>query len=151
MTQSITLETGTVEANKAFIRSYVKTWNRGDLEGLTEFWSPNLIHHTRTHSHGYQDTQRIVGAIMAAFPDMQFQIDDILAEGDKVVTRMTWRGTHSGTYMGAPPTGKEITCTVLGIARLAEGKIVEHWGVTDELYMMQQMELLPEELLTAMA
>ncbi|HMB92925.1 MAG TPA: ester cyclase [Rhodothermales bacterium] len=139
------------EANKNVIRRYLETWNRGDINDLAEFWSPHLVHHTRLSSHGYADTRRIVGEIMKAFPDMRFKIDDIIAEGDKVVTRMTWQGTHTGMYMGALPTGKNVTCSLIGVARLKDGKIVEHWGVTDELYMMQQMGLLPEEMLQAMA
>jgi C-1 hydroxylase len=139
------------EANKATIRRYIETWNRGDLAALTKFWSPDLIHHTRSGAHGYDDTRRIVGAIMHSFPDMRFQIEDAIAEGDRVVTRMTWRGTHTGDYMGAPPTGKVVSCALIGIARLEGGRIAEHWGVTDELHMMQQMGLLPEELLAAMA
>ena len=141
----------TVQANKTLIRRYLETWNRGDLDALADFWSPDLVHHTRTQAHGFADTKRIVADIMRAFPDMQFQIDDLIAEGDRVVTRMTWRGTHSGPYMGSPATGKTINCVLIGIARVAEGKIVEHWGVTDELHMMQQMGLVPEEYLAAMA
>ncbi len=140
-----------VEMNKNVIRRYLDTWNRGDLEGLTEFWAPNLAHHTRHGSHGFADTRRIVTAIMQSFPDMKFRIEDMIAEGDKVVTRLTWSGTQTGAYMGAPATGRRITCALIGIARVSGGKIVEHWGVTDELHMMQQMGLLPEELLAAMA
>lgn len=140
-----------VETNKTLISRYIETWNRGDLQALTQFWAPNIIHHTRSASHGLESIKMIIGGIMSAFPDMRFRIDDMIAAGDKVVTRMTWCGTHTGSYMGAPPTGKEITCALIGIARLANGKIIEHWGVTDELHMMQQMGLLPEEVLSAMA
>ena len=139
------------EQNKEVIRRYLETWNKGDIKALAKFWSPRLIHHTRNGEHGFDDTRRIVGEIMKAFPDMQFHVDDLIGENDKVVTRMTWRGTHTGTYMGAPPTGKSVTCGLIGIARLVDGKIVEHWGVTDELAMMHQMGLLPGELLQAMA
>lgn len=140
-----------IEANKKVIRQYIEAWNRGELDALVPFWAPNLIHHTRLGSHNYQETRRIVGAIMHSFPDMCFEIEDMVAEGDKVVTRLTWRGTHSGEYVGAPPTGRQIRCALIGIARLEDGRIAEHWGVTDELHMMQQMGLLPEELLAAMA
>lgn len=137
--------------NKELIRKYVETWNRGDLAGLCQFWAPEMIHHTREHAHGFENVKNIVGGFMKAFPDLHFQIDDIVAEGDRVVTRMTATATHLGDYMGLSKTGKKINCTVLGIARLANGKIAEHWGVTDELAMMQQIGLLPEEYLVAMS
>lgn len=139
------------DANKDVILRYLETWNKGDLEALSAFWSPRLVHHTRNGAHGYEDTRRIVGEIMKAFPDMRFRVDDVVAEGDRVVTRMTWSGTHTGFYMGAVPTGRSVTCALIGIARVEDGQIVEHWGVTDELHMMQQMGLLPEAYLQAMA
>lgn len=139
------------KTNKALIRSYVEAWNRGDLREMSGYWSPEMRHHTRTKAHNYEETKRIIGSFMGAFPDLQWHIDDIVAEGDKVVTRMTARATHTGFYMGLPPTGKQINCSVLGIARVDNGKIVEHWGVTDELAMMSQLGLLPKEYLAAMA
>ena len=140
----------TQEKNKTLIRSYVETWNRGDLQALCEYWSPDMRHYTRTQSHGFDEVKNIVGSFMNAFPDLKFRIDDIVAEGDRVVTRMTARATNTGSYMGLPPTGKEINCAVMGIARLDDGKIVEHWGVTDELAMMSQIGVLPKEYLAAM-
>jgi steroid delta-isomerase-like uncharacterized protein len=139
------------EQNKSLIRSYVETWNRGDLQKLSEYWSPNMVHHTRTKSHGLEEVKNIVGSFMNAFPDLRWKIDDIVAEGDRVVTRMTAQATNTGSYMGLPATGKKITCAVMGIARVDDGKIAEHWGVTDELAMMAQLGLLPEEFLVAMA
>lgn len=137
--------------NKEVIRKYVETWNRGDLPGLCQFWAPDMIHHAREHDHSFDNVKNIVREFMKAFPDLNFQIEDIVAEGDRVVTRMTAHATHMGDYMGLSRTGKTINCTVLGIARLANGKIAEHWGVTDELAMMQQIGLLPEEYLAAMS
>jgi C-1 hydroxylase len=139
-----------VEDNKTLIRRYVETWNRGDLKALSEFWSPKMVHYTRTQAHGIDAVKGIIGSFMSAFPDLRWEIDDIVAEGDKVVTRMTAHGTHKGSYMGLPPTNKEINCNVLGIARFDDGKIVEHWGVTDELAMMSQIGILPMEYLSAM-
>lgn len=139
------------EVNKALIQSYIEAWNRGDVTELSEYWSPDMRHHTRTQTHDFATTKRIVESFMSAFPDLNWQIDDIVAEGDRVVTRMTARATQTGSYMGLPPTGKRINCSVMGIARVGNGKIVEHWGVTDELAIMSQLGLLPEEYLAAMA
>src|SRR5947209_6050536 len=113
-----------VKANKALIRSYVEAWNRGDLQEMSRYWSTDMRHYTRTRAHNYEETKQIVSSFMSAFPDLHWQIDDIVAEGDKVVTRMTASATHSGSYMGLPPTGKQINCSVLGIARVDDGRIV---------------------------
>jgi C-1 hydroxylase len=144
------MSTETLERNKNLIRQYVETWNRGDLPGLAEFWAPDMIHHTRTLAQGPEDVKVVVETFKSAFPDLHWTIDDIIAEGDKVVTRMTAHATHTGSYIGLPPTGREIHCAVIGVARVENGKIAEHWGVTDELVMMAQLGVLPEEYLAAM-
>jgi len=144
-------ELETTQQNKNVIKRYVETWNRGDMRGLVQFWSPNIVHHTRAGSHGYEFTRNIVEEFTKTFPNMRFLIDDMVAEDDRVVTRMTWQANHTLSYMGSVPDNKEISCTVIGIARLADGLIAEHWGVTDELAMMAQLGLLPREYLDAMA
>ena len=79
----------------------------------------------------------------AAFSDTRTTIEDQVAEGDKVVTRITWRGVHSGNFQGLPPTGKEIVMAGTVVQRIKDGKIVEHWPVFDEMNMMQQLGLIP--------
>ncbi|WP_414938291.1 ester cyclase [Amycolatopsis sp. cmx-11-51] len=139
------------EENKDLVQRYIATWNRGDLEGMAEFWAPDMVHHTRMGSHGFESVLTIVSDFMRAFPDLQFTIEDILADGDRVATRMTATGTHTGSYMGKEATGNKVSCSVFGIARVQDGKLVEHWGVTDELHLMEQVGLVPEEYLAAMA
>lgn len=139
------------EDNKALVRRYIETWNRGDLEGMAAYWSPDMVHHTRSGSHGFEAVLSIVSNFMTAFPNLTFEIDDIVADGDRVASRMTARGTHTGEYMGVPATGRSVSCSVFGIARVADGKLVEHWGVTDELHLIEQIGLVPEEYLAAMA
>lgn len=141
----------TLERNKALIRSYVETWNRGDLEALARFWSPSMVHHTRSKVQSVEEVKAVVADFAAAFPDLHFELLDIVAEGDRVVTRMQAHGTQTGTYMGLPATGKRIDCGVFGIARVQDGAIVEHWGVTDELAIVAQLGLVPAEFLAAMA
>lgn len=138
------------EANKQLIREYVETWNRGETHRLPHFWASDVVHHTRTLKQNGEEVKAVVTDFMAAFPDLHFEIDDIFAEEDRVVTRMTANGTHSGAYLGFAPTGRKINCSVMGIARIEGNKIAEHWGVTDELAMMAQIGMLPERLLEAM-
>lgn len=134
-----------VEENKSIINRYVETWNRGDVQALTQFWSPDLVNHTREKDCGFEETKGIVTAFKNFFPDMQFTLEDVIAEDDRVMSRMTWTATHSTKFMGGAASGRKVTCTVIGIARIVDGKIVEHWGVTDELAMLAQMGLLPED------
>jgi steroid delta-isomerase-like uncharacterized protein len=138
------------ETNKQLIRDYVDTWNRGETDRLPNFWASNMIHHTRSLQQTCDEVKAVVSDFMTAFPDLHFEIDDIISEDDRVVTRMTANATHSGAYHGFPPTGKKINCSVMGIARIEGGRIAEHWGVTDELAMMAQIGVLPEHLLGAM-
>ncbi|GGK76582.1 ester cyclase [Mangrovihabitans endophyticus] len=139
------------EDNKELVRRYIQTWNSGDLQGVAEFWAPEMVHHTRSGSHGFHEVVTIVSDFMRAFPDLQFEIEDLVADGDRVASRMTARATHTGEYLGTPATGRKVSCSVFGIARIADGKLVEHWGVTDELQLMEQVGLVPEEYLAAMA
>lgn len=139
------------EQNKAVIRRFIDTWNRGDLDGLREFWAPDIVHHARFETHGLDGIQAINALFMSAFPDLRFEIEDIFAEGDRVATRLTARATHEGPFLGVEPSGREVTCSLMEIVRMRDGKIVEHWGLTDELHMMEQIGIVPRELLAAMS
>jgi steroid delta-isomerase-like uncharacterized protein len=81
--------------------------------------------------------------IFAAFPDLSATIHEQIAEGDKVWTRKTIHGTQLGPFMGAPPTGKSIVVEVMDVFRIENGKIAEHWGVSDMLGLMQQIGAAP--------
>jgi steroid delta-isomerase-like uncharacterized protein len=139
------------KASKDLIRRYIETWNNGDIEGLTKFWARDMVHHSRTKKHGFDQVVEIVTDFAKAFPDLRFILDDIVAEGDRVATRMVANATHLGAYMGVPPTGKKVSCSVMGVARVVGDQIAEHWGVTDELHVMAQIGLLPEVYLAAMS
>ena len=75
---------------------------------------------------------------------MQVTVEDLIAEGDKVVGRMTASGTHKGEFMGAAPTNKVVTMQETHICRFSQGKVVEHWGLEDSMGLMQQLGLVPE-------
>jgi predicted ester cyclase len=79
-----------------------------------------------------------------AFPDSYFTIEDMIAEGDKVVTRKTFHGTHEGEFMGIPPTRRRVSISLIDIVRIAGGRVVEHWSLADNLGMMQQLGVIPQ-------
>jgi steroid delta-isomerase-like uncharacterized protein len=81
--------------------------------------------------------------IFTAFPDVRATIHDQTAEGDKVWTRKTFHGTHLGPFMGVPPTGRKIAVDVMDVFRIEDGKLAEHWGISDMLGLMQQIGAAP--------
>jgi predicted ester cyclase len=81
--------------------------------------------------------------LRAASPDLRFTVDDMIAEGDRVVTRWTARGTHKGVLFGCPPTGRPVTVEAIAIDRYVNGQITDHWAVRDDLGMMQQLGAIP--------
>ena len=133
-----------IEANKEIVRRYQEIYNSNQLDRLSEVLSEDLL--TPKIMPGIP--QGIEGAkvahqmMVAGFPDYQTVIDELIAEGDKVVARITMAGTNTGTFMGIPATGKFITFTGIYIARIANGKIVEHWGEEDGVSLLGQLGVL---------
>ena len=133
-----------IEANKEIVRRYQEIYNSNQLDRLSEVLSEDLL--TPKIMPGIP--QGIEGAkvahqmMVAGFPDYQTVIDELIAEGDKVVARITMAGTNTGTFMGIPPTGKFISFTGIYIARVVNGKIVEHWGEEDGVSLLQQLGVL---------
>ena len=80
----------------------------------------------------------------SGMPDLKVVIEDMLAEGEKVATRYTLEGTHEGELFGVPPTGKRLSIRSMTVERVSEGRIRDHWRVTDTLEMMQQLGVVPE-------
>jgi C-1 hydroxylase len=137
--------------NKALFRCFVKAWNSGDLQAMAQYWSPQLVHYSRTGAHGPDQVYTLISGFMRAFPDLTFQIEHIVAESDLVSARMTAQATHQHEFMGVPASGRPVRVTVMGLVRIADGKIVEHWNVMDELHLVQQLGLIPEGYLDAIA
>ena len=80
-----------------------------------------------------------------AFPDSYFTVEDMIAEGEKVATRKTFHGTHQGEFMGIPPTGQQVSMGLIDIVRIADGRVVEHWSMGDNLGMMQQLGVILQQ------
>jgi steroid delta-isomerase-like uncharacterized protein len=133
------------EANKALVRRFFAAFNAGDLDGIAALFAPNVV----VHNSGAPDPLNLEGfgqlaaVFLAAFPGGQHSIDDMIEEGDKVVTRITYRGAHTGDLMGIPPTGKQVVVSAMTIDQIVGGKIVETWRLFDQLSMMQQLGVIP--------
>jgi steroid delta-isomerase-like uncharacterized protein len=135
------------EHNKAIFRKMVEeVFNRGNLGLIDELLAPDFIEREELppgFPTGREGVKQLIGMLRRAFPDFKATIDDMVAEGDKAVIRMTWRGTHRGEFMGIPPTSKSMSIGVIDIVRFAGDKVVEHWGLMDSMSMMQQLGVVP--------
>jgi steroid delta-isomerase-like uncharacterized protein len=133
------------EANKAIVRRFIdEVFNEGKLAAIAEVVDRGYIMHgTEPEVRGQQGMQEFVTTYRTALPDYHCTIEDQVAEGDKVVTRWTVRGTQRGELDGIPPTGKPVTLAGIVIDRIANGRMAETWQQADVLGMMQQLGLIP--------
>jgi predicted ester cyclase len=131
------------EENKAIARRWNdEIYDKRSLAAIDELFATNFVWHyappgVAPDREGYK--QENVTNLGASFGDVHCTIEDMVAEGDKVAVRWSWRGTHKGEYMGIAPTGKEMTITGISILRIVGSKIVEEWGEADNLGFMQQL------------
>ena len=136
------------ENNKAIVRRLLEEfWNKGNLSLADELFAPNYEHHdasTPDFGRGPESEKKRATLYRTAFPDVRLTIEDIIAEGETVMTRWSCRGIHKGDLRGIAPTGKQINISGVTIARLANGKFVEGWVNWDALGLMQQLGVVPE-------
>ena len=139
-----------VDENKAVVRrEFEEIFNHeGNLDAAEEIYAPNYVGHEPAFGdiQGVESAKQFAARYREAFPDLQSTIEDQVAEGDKVVTRFTSRGTHQGEPedFGAP-TGNRIEVTGITFEQFADGKIVEDWTNFDALGLLQQLGLVPEQ------
>jgi steroid delta-isomerase-like uncharacterized protein len=134
------------EDNKATNRRfYEEAINQKHLAVLDEVAGDNYVSHSFPPGlpSGREGLKAFISAFHVAFPDGHLSIDQMIAEGDTVATRLTFRGTHTGDFMGIPATGKQVAVPALDMARYANGKLVEHWGGPDQMSLMQQLGVIP--------
>ena len=135
-----------IETNKAIIRRYVEeVQNRGNLTLLDEIAASSFVNHSSPPGvpPTLEGVKQLAQQILVAFPDGTMTIEDMVAEGDKVATRKTFRGTHQGAFLGLPPTGRRAEIGLIDLVRFEEGKVIEHWLEWDMLGMLQQLGALP--------
>jgi steroid delta-isomerase-like uncharacterized protein len=138
------------EENKALARREIEEiFNaKGNLDAAAEeIYAPNYISHQPAGDEelrGPEAMKQFAAGLRRAYPDLEITIEDQIAEGDKVVTRFTSRGTHQGELWGIAPTGRKVEVSSVSTNRIEGGKIVEHWTSADRLGMMQQLGVIEQ-------
>jgi steroid delta-isomerase-like uncharacterized protein len=129
------------DQNKALARRWFEDlFSRGDVDAANEILSAEFVDHLpREEERGIEELKYYVSIYRTAFPDIQDTVEDIVAEGDKVVVRWSSRGTHQGEFMGVAPTGRHVAFTGMRLFRIAENKIAESWVNIDERGLQEQL------------
>ncbi len=136
------------EENKALMhRIYEEVFNQKNLVAIDDFIAPNFVNHSAAQlgmtGGDLEHVKQFLSMVMQVFPDLHYTVEDLVAEGDKVVARLTISGTQQGTFMGIPPTGKHATISDIEIFRITGGKAVETWVQVDFLGLLQQLGAIP--------
>lgn len=133
------------EMNRELAMRFVDDVNGRNLDAVTALMAPGFVAHWagRPDVHGAEAWTAMVGAILAAVPDLQYSVDAVSAEGDLVGMRYHWTGTHMGEMRGIPATGKTVSVEGMGFFQFKDGKLIEEWAVDDTMGLLQQLGVLP--------
>ena len=133
------------EANKALYRGLMdEVWNRRDLSAIDRYLASDFIEHNKNLPPGVAGRKQFVTAVLAAFSDYHAEVEEVVAEGDKIVARVQWTGTQDGPFQGRPPTHRKLRFWTADFFRVADGKLAEHWDVVDSLPRAIALGLVPE-------
>jgi predicted ester cyclase len=130
------------ESNKNLLRRCVdQVWNNGNPTAVEGFVAPGYRRHTSPTAEPLEILGQIerLKSFRKAFPDVTITVEEIIAEGDLVAFRSTMRGTHSGEFLGIPPTGKAVIVGLVDVIRVADGRFVEQWGGPDLFDLLRQV------------
>jgi len=140
------IDAGRLDQNKAVIRRFVEEVQNNKSEAAyDELNHPEFVNLSAPPGvpSDREGGKMYLWGFLNAFPDSRFTIDDMIAEGDRVVTKKTFTGTQSGDFSGIPATGRTVTLQYVDIMRVRDGRIVEHWLSMDQLSFMQQLGVIP--------
>ena len=128
------------------MRRFWGVWEEGNIDLVDELLAPDYLNHTPASPDqptGPEGVKGLVAMFRSAIPDLRVVVEDMIAEGEKVAVRYTLEGTHEGELFGVPPTGQRLSIKSIAVERVSDGRIREHWRVTDSLDMMQQLGVIP--------
>jgi len=132
----------TAEENKVLMHRFIEEIMNGrNLHGADEFFADDFVDHQGGigPTGGREAVKAFVATLTGGFPDMRFEAVNMVAEGDRVFAHVVGRGTHSGDFAGIPATGREVTAAGMSVVRVAHGKVVERWNITDFAGLMKQI------------
>jgi steroid delta-isomerase-like uncharacterized protein len=135
-----------IEENKAIVRRYYEeVFNQRKVDLVDEIAVEDYVEHDPfpSQGNGRSDLKARVQAILSAYNPMRFKMEDVVAEGEKVVVRWSQTATHSGNFMGIPPTGRAVTVAGIDIHALRDRRMAEHWHVVDMFGLLQQLGVIP--------
>ncbi|MEU6479749.1 ester cyclase [Streptomyces sp. NPDC047017] len=139
---------GVPERNKEIALACAAAWNRWELDGVFTHWSPDIRHFSEDRQ---VDTEQMAAAMrggLAAFPDLHLDVRSIVAEGDRVILRITVTATHLGEFLGKAPTGRKVSWFMLEELRFDDaGQIIEHHDVFNYLPMLKELGFVPADVL----
>ena len=138
------MQSSELEKNKAVVQRYFdEVQNAHSLDAIDSIFAEDFVDHMASsgglYLGGMEGLKRGYATFLNAFPDVHVTVEDMIAEGDKVVAYKTVAGTHRGTHLGIPPTGKRVQWQNIGIYRIKNGKIAEYWGLLDEMSLIRQL------------
>jgi steroid delta-isomerase-like uncharacterized protein len=138
--------TMSIEENKALVRRVLELLNERDTAAAFEYYAPDYIYHGPGGQElgGREGIKGLWAVFFAAFPDLGATIEDMVAEGDKLVLRWRVQGTHKGEFQGIAPTNKQVTLPLMEMFRVAGGQLAEAWDSYDRLDLMQQLGAIPQ-------
>ena len=133
------------EENKAIVSRLFEELNKGNLDILDQIFAPDFVNHHPAPgmTPDKEGVKQFIANMHNTFPDYRWNVEDLIAEEDKVVYRFTMHGTDTGGIMGMPPTGKKVVVEAIGIQRFSNGKVTERWNIGDSLGMLQQLGIIP--------
>jgi steroid delta-isomerase-like uncharacterized protein len=127
--------------NRAVVRRVLHVFNSGDLAVLDDLIAPTYTNHNAPPGapQGIEGRKQAVSMFRRAFPDLESTVEDLIADGDRVVARVNLRGTNTGEFMGRPATGRAVDVAGIDIFRVLDGKVTDRWGVLDMLALTHQL------------
>jgi len=135
------------EVNKTIVRRFAQVWGNGNLDIIDELAVPTLLVKYPIIPQvikGKEAFKKLLLGFRSAFPDADIDTGEEIAEGNKVVISWSFSGTHRGTFMGIPPTGKKVKWTGISIYQIVDGKVIEEKGEEDALGLMRQIGIVPQ-------
>ena len=141
------MQSSELEKNKAVVQRYVdEIQNAHSLDTIESIFDEGFTDHMASSGGlflgGMDGLKRGYATFLNAFPDLHVMVEDMIAEADKVVAYKTLTGTHRGTHLGIPPTGKRVQYQIISIYRIKNGKIAEYWGLQDEISLKRQLDVI---------